>query len=749
MVDHSWVLRLSAPLSECEGRPAVIALEPGTTTIIGRLASGGTALSSPTPVRLVDLGQLASAPVLLSKRHVSIDVPVDGSAPRLTDLSTNGVSIEVHGEPTICLAKDESSQLRPGSILILGTRGQRGQMAGVAARSYRYVVCRESAALPAAPATSTGHQCTSTPVTATAAAMNSTQEVLSQSSHGGEGCSPAVREPLATCVGHTAAAAAAIAAAAPPTVAAGAQAGAAGAQSVEPMELDDEEKEPTAPMAPMAQADERPQGAKERPYLRPAEAASRLGYKDVNATGNFFLDPSPSASQAPQRRMPASRAHDELPTTMERVPYDSLRAFETSDRGWGVCCASPIHAGQVVVEALGRCLRQEEARAHTRTRHVPLTPLPATRGAPGVLTVRRSPLCSMRACLHKNASTLSPLMTSCCRASRRSAETRCASAIAHWHAVGRRGHVMDTYVCDRTCHRLSLQVLYIDGREHGNMMRLINDSQHAPLLALMYWPEPQLDDSKAPLPSRAFLVALADIPPWTELSWNYGRHYERHWQSAAVTGGDEVEARGRRGAAQQPEAPPLCITVSPAGATDLSASASSAGPGVRKSAPAASTWGRRKVTARKSADGRAPRKQLATKAARKSAPATGGVYEEVEEEEEDEDKEEDEEELEQEKADQMDEDEDQAGSDDEPDLSEETLEIPETFLVPASREAPTSTLFICPCFLHPPTHADSLFRGPPHTLRAGLRQLDRPARHVCSWRGSDAPPATHPHARWQ
>ena len=36
-------------------------------------------------------------------------------------------------------------------------------------------------------------------------------------------------------------------------------------------------------------------------------------------------------------------------------------------------------------------------------------------------------------------------------------------------------------------------------------------------------------------------------------------------------------------------------------------------------------WPRTKQTARKSTGGKAPRKQLATKAARKSAPATGGV----------------------------------------------------------------------------------------------------------------------------
>jgi histone H3 len=42
-------------------------------------------------------------------------------------------------------------------------------------------------------------------------------------------------------------------------------------------------------------------------------------------------------------------------------------------------------------------------------------------------------------------------------------------------------------------------------------------------------------------------------------------------------------------------------------------------------APFTSTMARTKQTARKSTGGKAPRKQLATKAARKSAPATGGV----------------------------------------------------------------------------------------------------------------------------
>ena len=39
---------------------------------------------------------------------------------------------------------------------------------------------------------------------------------------------------------------------------------------------------------------------------------------------------------------------------------------------------------------------------------------------------------------------------------------------------------------------------YIDLKEHGNMMRLINDCHEAPNLQLMYWPE--LDLAKRVLP---------------------------------------------------------------------------------------------------------------------------------------------------------------------------------------------------------------------------------------------------------
>ena len=66
-------------------------------------------------------------------------------------------------------------------------------------------------------------------------------------------------------------------------------------------------------------------------------------------------------------------------------------------------------------------------------------------------------------------------------------------------------------------------------------MRLINDCHEAPNLQLMYWPE--LDVTRRVLPRRAFLVAKHDIPASVELTWDYGRHYERHWLRAGTGSG--------------------------------------------------------------------------------------------------------------------------------------------------------------------------------------------------------------------
>ena len=69
-------------------------------------------------------------------------------------------------------------------------------------------------------------------------------------------------------------------------------------------------------------------------------------------------------------------------------------------------------------------------------------------------------------------------------------------------------------------------VLFFDGREHSNISRLVNDDTKQPKLKLVYSPEVDAADG---LPRRAFLVAAVDVPAWIELTWDYGRHYDRHW----------------------------------------------------------------------------------------------------------------------------------------------------------------------------------------------------------------------------
>ena len=59
------------------------------------------------------------------------------------------------------------------------------------------------------------------------------------------------------------------------------------------------------------------------------------------------------------------------------------------------------------------------------------------------------------------------------------------------------------------------------------MMRLVNDETEAPNVHLMYWPEERKDPPR--LPRRCFLVAKRDVPPLTELTWDYGKQYRRPW----------------------------------------------------------------------------------------------------------------------------------------------------------------------------------------------------------------------------
>jgi hypothetical protein len=86
--------------------------------------------------------------------------------------------------------------------------------------------------------------------------------------------------------------------------------------------------------------------------LTPMQAPAELGYTDVNAIGNFFLEPGG------KKRPVAYSAAERLAVN---VPYSRLEAFPVSARrGWGVRCGVPIVQGQVVVEVRGRCLTELE-----------------------------------------------------------------------------------------------------------------------------------------------------------------------------------------------------------------------------------------------------------------------------------------------------------------------------------------------------------------------------------------------------
>jgi hypothetical protein len=84
-------------------------------------------------------------------------------------------------------------------------------------------------------------------------------------------------------------------------------------------------------------------------YLTPVEAAEAAKYEDVNAAGSFSI----AADGVTREYEDAASA---LPASYSRTPYESLRAFDTGVRGFGVCCTEQIHQGDVVVECVGRLL---------------------------------------------------------------------------------------------------------------------------------------------------------------------------------------------------------------------------------------------------------------------------------------------------------------------------------------------------------------------------------------------------------
>ena len=93
------------------------------------------------------------------------------------------------------------------------------------------------------------------------------------------------------------------------------------------------------------------------------------------------------------------------------------------------------------------------------------------------------------------------------------------------------------------------ELRYIDLREYGNLMRLLNDEQINPPLRLVYWPPapPAGVATTEQLPQRIFLQAARAIPALAELTWDYGEEYYRSWLE------DEADGEAEEGTDSEAE----------------------------------------------------------------------------------------------------------------------------------------------------------------------------------------------------
>ena len=69
-------------------------------------------------------------------------------------------------------------------------------------------------------------------------------------------------------------------------------------------------------------------------------------------------------------------------------------------------------------------------------------------------------------------------------------------------------------------------VRYIDCREYGNMIRLMNDCEQASNCEVLYWPP--VDVASNTFPRHVFLLAKEDVPPLCELTWDCIRPFSNH-----------------------------------------------------------------------------------------------------------------------------------------------------------------------------------------------------------------------------
>lgn len=289
-----WHLQLADLSLERDKLPAYIRLCTGKTTV-GRTSAN--VLIDPT---IADAHKAVT--LLVSGHHADLEVDAAGKL-TLTDCSTNGTMVDGVG-----LSKGSTVPLEVGSEVVFGTRGVGG---GTEINAMRIQHCQQyfkfivHAGEP--------------PVAA--AILQSPLGVVDEASS---------RVNTAPAIGSTPA---------------GTQVAAASLECSQ-ASLPDFQAAATPLGDPACSASS---GAPQC-FLSPAAAATRLGYEDCHALGNFRVDES--GARTPIQYAAHEALSEEL--TRRMVPYDSLRAFETADgRGWGACCATAICKGDVVVEAVG------------------------------------------------------------------------------------------------------------------------------------------------------------------------------------------------------------------------------------------------------------------------------------------------------------------------------------------------------------------------------------------------------------
>lgn len=93
--------------------------------------------------------------------------------------------------------------------------------------------------------------------------------------------------------------------------------------------------------------------------LSAVDAASTLGYEDVQRVGNFWLREGGGGEVV---KIPVPHTTGDVPpSNWKRVPYNALQAFPAgAERGWGLRSSVTIAPFTVVGEMIGRCLSEEE-----------------------------------------------------------------------------------------------------------------------------------------------------------------------------------------------------------------------------------------------------------------------------------------------------------------------------------------------------------------------------------------------------